>query len=160
MSGRRTGEGDVRGRSRGAAAPRRFRRDESGATAIEYALIAGLIFLALTTALSVYGDSAVASTATSATGRRGHALRPSSARHSLRREPEIVQAVPDLPGQDVRQRVGLLRAVAHQPDAAGRQGREPVLRPSTRMPGRSALSGSTETASPASTAAPTAVDSS
>ncbi len=48
----------MRGRSRGAAAPRRFRRDESGATAIEYALIAGLIFLALTTALSVYGDSA------------------------------------------------------------------------------------------------------
>jgi pilus assembly protein Flp/PilA len=48
----------VRGRSRGTAAPRRFRRDQSGATAIEYALIAGLIFLALTTALSVYGGSA------------------------------------------------------------------------------------------------------
>lgn len=52
------GVGDVRGRSRGTGAPRCFRRDQSGATAIEYALIAGLIFLALTSALAVYGDSA------------------------------------------------------------------------------------------------------
>ena len=48
----------MRGRSRGMEALRCFRRDQSGATAIEYALIAGLIFIALTTALSVYGDSA------------------------------------------------------------------------------------------------------
>ena len=48
----------MRGRSRGREALRCFRRDQSGATAIEYALIAGLIFLGLTTALSVYSDSA------------------------------------------------------------------------------------------------------
>ncbi|TGD98205.1 Flp family type IVb pilin [Methylobacterium nonmethylotrophicum] len=46
------------GRSRGANAVRRFRRDRSGTTAIEYALVAGLIFLALTTGLAVYGNSA------------------------------------------------------------------------------------------------------
>ncbi|WP_082173317.1 Flp family type IVb pilin [Methylobacterium platani] len=39
-------------------AVRRFLRDPSGTTAIEYALIAGLIFLALTAALATYGDSA------------------------------------------------------------------------------------------------------
>ncbi|WP_246101978.1 Flp family type IVb pilin [Methylobacterium terricola] len=48
----------MQGRSREGDALRRFRRDQSGTTAIEYALIAGLIFLALTTALSAYGDTA------------------------------------------------------------------------------------------------------
>jgi len=48
----------VRGRSRVMEVLRCFRRDRSGATAIEYALIAGMIFLALTTALSIYGGSA------------------------------------------------------------------------------------------------------
>lgn len=48
----------VAGRSRTRDALRRFRRDRSGATSIEYALIAGLIFLALTVALSNYGNSA------------------------------------------------------------------------------------------------------
>ncbi|KMO27294.1 hypothetical protein VQ02_33440 [Methylobacterium variabile] len=46
------------GRSRGAEAIRRFRREQSGTTAIEYALVAVLIFLALTAGLSVYGNSA------------------------------------------------------------------------------------------------------
>jgi len=36
---------------------RRFLKDESGATAIEYALICGLIFLTLVTALYTYRDS-------------------------------------------------------------------------------------------------------
>ncbi|KMO28384.1 Flp family type IVb pilin [Methylobacterium aquaticum] len=48
----------MRGRSRGTEVLRRFRHEQSGTTAIEYALIAGLIFLALTAALSVYGDAA------------------------------------------------------------------------------------------------------
>ena len=48
----------MQGRSRDRDVLRRFRRDRSGATAIEYALVAGLIFLALTAALSTYGDSA------------------------------------------------------------------------------------------------------
>ncbi|KMO43279.1 hypothetical protein VQ03_08905 [Methylobacterium tarhaniae] len=47
----------MRGRSRGEDSIRRFRREQSGATAIEYALIAGLIFLALTSALALYGGS-------------------------------------------------------------------------------------------------------
>ncbi|MFH6781757.1 MULTISPECIES: Flp family type IVb pilin [Methylobacterium] len=46
------------GRSRRRDALRRFRRDRSGTTAIEYALIAGLIFLSMTVALSTYGDAA------------------------------------------------------------------------------------------------------
>ncbi len=46
------------GRSQVTEALRRFRREQSGATAIEYALIATLIFLALTSALAVYGSSA------------------------------------------------------------------------------------------------------
>ncbi|MET7245564.1 Flp family type IVb pilin [Methylobacterium sp. EM32] len=48
----------MRGRSRVTEALRRFRREQSGATAIEYALIATLIFLALTSALAVYGSTA------------------------------------------------------------------------------------------------------
>ncbi len=48
----------MRGRSRVTEVIRRFRREQSGATAIEYALIATLIFLALTGALAVYGNSA------------------------------------------------------------------------------------------------------
>ncbi len=52
------GELGVQGRSRERDALRRLRRDLSGSTAIEYALVAGLIFLALTTSLSLYGDSA------------------------------------------------------------------------------------------------------
>jgi len=36
---------------------KRFLHDESGATAIEYALICGLLFLAIVTALYSYGDS-------------------------------------------------------------------------------------------------------
>ncbi|HYZ25322.1 MAG TPA: Flp family type IVb pilin [Geminicoccaceae bacterium] len=34
-----------------------FAKDESGATAIEYSLILGLVFLAITTAMSNLGDS-------------------------------------------------------------------------------------------------------
>ncbi|AWN48568.1 hypothetical protein DK419_21260 [Methylobacterium terrae] len=48
----------MRGRSRARDAIRRLRRDRSGATAIEYALVAGLIFLALTVGLNTYGNSA------------------------------------------------------------------------------------------------------
>ncbi|GJD62461.1 Flp family type IVb pilin [Methylobacterium frigidaeris] len=48
----------MRGRSRLTGALRRFRHEQSGATAIEYALIATLIFLALTSALAVYGSAA------------------------------------------------------------------------------------------------------
>ncbi|SFV16307.1 Flp pilus assembly protein, pilin Flp [Methylobacterium sp. 174MFSha1.1] len=48
----------MRGRSRVTEALRRFRREQSGATAIEYALIAALIVLALMGALSVYGNTA------------------------------------------------------------------------------------------------------
>lgn len=48
----------MQGRSRDRDALRRFRRDLSGSTAIEYALIASLIFLALTASLALYGDSA------------------------------------------------------------------------------------------------------
>ncbi|MFE1602594.1 Flp family type IVb pilin [Methylobacterium sp. ID0610] len=40
-----------------ARSVRRFLCDTSGATAIEYVLIAGLIFLALSVSLSVYGGS-------------------------------------------------------------------------------------------------------
>lgn len=47
----------MRGRSRVTEALRRFRREQSGATAVEYAIIATLIFLALTSALSVYGHT-------------------------------------------------------------------------------------------------------
>lgn len=36
---------------------KRFFNDDSGATAIEYALICGLLFLAIVTALYSYGDS-------------------------------------------------------------------------------------------------------
>ncbi len=35
----------------------RFAKDESGATAIEYALIVALIFLAIVTALTVYANA-------------------------------------------------------------------------------------------------------
>ena len=35
---------------------KRFLKDESGATAIEYAMISGLIFLAIVTALYTWGD--------------------------------------------------------------------------------------------------------
>ncbi|MDV6332072.1 Flp family type IVb pilin [Asticcacaulis sp. 201] len=38
----------------------RFLRDESGATAIEYGLIAALMFLACMTAFYAFGDSATA----------------------------------------------------------------------------------------------------
>ncbi|BCM81873.1 hypothetical protein NS230_17535 [Methylobacterium indicum] len=48
----------MRDRTRGTEVVRRFRDETSGSTAIEYALVAGLIFLALTTALAVYGNSA------------------------------------------------------------------------------------------------------
>ncbi|NEU11412.1 Flp family type IVb pilin [Methylobacterium sp. BTF04] len=34
----------------------RFRRDTRGATAIEYGLIVGLVFLAIVTALHLYAD--------------------------------------------------------------------------------------------------------
>ena len=36
---------------------KRFLQDESGATAIEYGLICGLLFLAIVSALYAYGDS-------------------------------------------------------------------------------------------------------
>lgn len=36
---------------------KRFLNDDRGATAIEYALICGLLFLAIVTALYSYGDS-------------------------------------------------------------------------------------------------------
>ncbi len=36
---------------------KRFFADERGATAIEYALITGMIFLAIVTVLYTYGDS-------------------------------------------------------------------------------------------------------
>ena len=36
---------------------RRFFKDEEGATAIEYGLICGLIFLAIVTTLYTYGDN-------------------------------------------------------------------------------------------------------
>jgi pilus assembly protein Flp/PilA len=48
----------VRDRARRTEAVRTFRDERSGSTAIEYALVAGLIFLALTGALAVYGNSA------------------------------------------------------------------------------------------------------
>lgn len=48
----------MRGRSGARDAIRRFRDDRSGTTAIEYALVAGLIFLALTVGLNIYGSSA------------------------------------------------------------------------------------------------------
>ncbi|MFT4074991.1 MAG: Flp family type IVb pilin [Asticcacaulis sp.] len=38
----------------------RFLQDESGATAIEYAMIAGLIFLAIVTSIHYFTDSAAA----------------------------------------------------------------------------------------------------
>jgi len=38
----------------------RFLRDESGATAVEYGLIVSLIFLAIMTALGVFGSRASA----------------------------------------------------------------------------------------------------
>ncbi|MCJ2032905.1 Flp family type IVb pilin [Methylobacterium sp. J-068] len=45
---------DIGGRARALAM--RFLRDTSGATAIEYGLIAGLTFLAIVGALRVYAD--------------------------------------------------------------------------------------------------------
>lgn len=38
----------------------RFWKDQSGATAIEYGMIAALMFLAIVTACSAFGDSAIA----------------------------------------------------------------------------------------------------
>ncbi|GJD96000.1 Flp family type IVb pilin [Methylobacterium iners] len=43
--------------ARRAPLPRRFARDDSGATAIEYALIAGLIFLAAVGGINLYASS-------------------------------------------------------------------------------------------------------
>jgi pilus assembly protein Flp/PilA len=37
----------------------RFWKDQNGATAIEYGMIAGLMFLAIVTACSAFGDSAI-----------------------------------------------------------------------------------------------------
>ncbi|WP_246732918.1 Flp family type IVb pilin [Methylobacterium sp. BTF04] len=53
--------GDAAGRRRPFAsglwnAMARFRRDTRGATAIEYGLIVGLVFLAIVTALHLYAD--------------------------------------------------------------------------------------------------------
>ncbi len=56
---------------------KRFLADESGATAIEYALIAGLIFLAIVSAVHYYTDSTkamytrIGDTIASATARGG-----------------------------------------------------------------------------------------
>lgn len=46
--------------SQSGQARRRFQNDESGATAIEYALVAGLIFLAIVSSLSAVGVELVA----------------------------------------------------------------------------------------------------